>query len=175
MNTEGMNRIEVEPSELAGILTGEPMDLDEPVLLYCDDIDVAIVGPDGLKFVHCDRPFHGIHPRFADSEAYQKVRRYFKQPKKDKCDKCAGDGWIDAESSDGLQLVMMANALKMFRGIRLAQDGYKPEQLQLDEARGTVVSFLSGEHPPRASADGVAGEPGHADFIQQKNGDCNEH
>lgn len=174
MNMAGMNKIEVESTTLASILLGESIGLDVLTLICCDGLDVVIVGPDGLMFVHCDRPFHGVHPRFERSGAYQKVRKYLKRPE-GKCDKCAGDRWIDVDSADGHQLIMMANSIKVFRGIRLAQDGYKPEQLQLDEARGTVVSFLSGEHPPRASADGVIGEPGHADFIQPKNGDYDEH
>ena len=188
---ENANKINVEPSILLSILVGDfenvsavfidsmCLEKNDLILIRCDDLDVAIVsfgnGQESsdlsLKAVHCDRPYHGIHKRFTKSSAYQKVKKYFKRPD-DKCDKCSGDCWIDANSEDGRQLISGANAIKMFRGIRLAEDGYKPEQLQYDKVRDSVVSFLSGEKIPSASsAAGTTDENGRPRFNKKSDGE----
>ncbi|MCK4792590.1 MAG: hypothetical protein KAV87_53165 [Desulfobacteraceae bacterium] len=169
-------RVNVEPSQLLSVLLGifddtlladwSDSDSQGWLLVHCEGTCVAIVEffigedcmPDlKLKAIHCDRPVHGVHRRLAESDAYKRVLQYFKRGDS-VCERCGGECWIDIDCPEGRQLIMMADSIKMFRGIRLAENGYRSEQLQPEGPRDMFVSFLSGNHPHRTSAAGRAGK-----------------
>jgi hypothetical protein len=142
------------------------------VLFCCEGVDLFICAKSKGVFkidkIHCDSSVHGVHPRVGDSEAYRRIVGHLK-PKAAVCERCDG-GWIDVDSVDGKQLTKMALAMRMLRGVRLSEDGYQIEQLQPEDARATIVSILSGEHPLRATA-GRAGSNQPGNFIPQNKED----
>ncbi len=148
-------------------------------LVYCDDISIAVISISDCKWfvehVACDHQSHGSHPRY--KKTIDKLRKLGVFPERDNgtCPKCGGPGFISASTKDGRQAIMMAQGIRMFRGIRLSEDGYRPEQLNASSLRGNVDEFLSGvlKVPRDASAGPVGVVPGRAPLFQTE-GDNDE-
>lgn len=113
-------------------------------VITCQGMDVAVI--DNLEDtwrlgkVHCISPSHGTHPRYA--ELYARLYSRMASAPVKPCNQCDGSGWLEAGDPEANRLIVMSSVVKMYRGIRLEEDGYKPEDIDKGPLFGSVMGFL---------------------------------
>jgi hypothetical protein len=136
---------------------------ESSAIVYCEGICIAVVvfcgGGFRVDMIACDHHSHGVHPRYEALRERLSALGAGETIHPSDCPKCNGSSFVSADSEPGRMAIMLAQGMQMFRGIRLSEDGYRPEMLNVDSLRGTVGKFLSGvlNVPRDASANSPAG------------------
>lgn len=140
---ETMERIDIAPAAVIAALTGGfRADATVPAraVLRCEGVDVALIARHGtgdgvdVLAVACTHPCHGVHPRFAEAAARLRaiLGEKFGAPRDRVCGVCGGAAWIGLPSVDANYQIMLAQCLRVWRGVTL---------------------------PPTAGAEGQTGQP----------------
>lgn len=136
--------VEIDRSNLLSVIRGnydciyDIMDDDigsDGLIVRCDGMDICklVTWEDGywLSHVACTDICHGVHSRYREVHDRLVDLGVYKNKKPAECELCGGSGFIDADSEIGRKTIAMAQLMMSFRGIRLADDGYKPDQLDM--------------------------------------------
>lgn len=153
-----MDRIDIEPQDAWTVLLCDNTKWPTPIKdwmkrkgrcaeVYCEDMLIAKIESEGLSWVTnriaCTNYTHGVHSRFANMLS-QKQREMIHaaaiEVPLDKCDECE-DGWHIPGDEQCRKQLAMADAIGMFRGVCIGQNGTK--NLNASRSNDMLGMFLS--------------------------------
>jgi len=115
--------------------------------IVCEEVTIAYAQISGGVFqitdIACDRPEHGVHDRYKCH--VDKLIKAGVIPSRvpAECPKCGGSAMIPVDTAEGRKLIVLAQGMMMFKGFRLADDGYQPKPPDVDVLRGSIDEFIN--------------------------------
>lgn len=119
--------IEIPASRLRALLEGTRVPQGEG-LVFCDDVRVGRVRDGRLEAVACVAPRHGVHPRFAGVVETLVNRGVPRAALDSPCSLCGGAEELSLREDAGVQIVVQALALGVFRGISIPPQKGEPDE-----------------------------------------------
>ncbi len=166
--------IVIAPEEILPVLTGEqdvlPGRHGDIAVVKCQGVTVCKVRyMDGDKWrvekVACTHPIHGVHDKYRDiHERIKACASAAKIPIPDTCPQCKGAEWLDPNSPEARQAVVMAANIGIFRGIEIPVK----KNLQSVGAEDILDGLLSLPEPSGAAVPGRDRESPARLFSQEK-------
>ncbi len=130
-------------------------------LVDCEQLETprrAIIASDGMRIaiiatvpgtyswqveaMHCTHQSHGTHRRY--DKLYSRLRSLV-ELEAPECTECDGSGWIPANTERGRTLLMLAQNFRVYRGVRMADNGYEVETLDASTLRDQVTIFVAAQ------------------------------
>jgi len=119
---------------------------NEEYVIVTDGIDVAKIKATattiGTTHIACDHSCHGCHPRYRELYARLPKKEY------DACPLCKGEKFFPIEHAESQRKIMLANTIRMFRGIALEKDGYT-QQAPTREELCAYVGQIATDRPQK--------------------------
>jgi hypothetical protein len=144
-----LERVERTPGDIAAwLVANEQRETPRRAVIASDGMRIAIIKTIPgtyswqLDAMHCTHQAHGTHRRY--DKLYSRLRS-LADLEAPRCTECDGSGWIPADTDRGRTLLMLAQNFRVYRGVRMADNGYEVESLDASTLRDQVTMFVAAQ------------------------------